>query len=134
LSEFWALSWYGVIPEKTVTFTSVTPRTSRSFDNAWGSFRYRSVKTGLFFGFREELVMGAPVRIAEPEKALLDLWHLEPGEWTAERMESMRFEPGAVDSGRLTEAAARSGMPRLMRAAEAWRAYERDATEGRVEL
>jgi len=37
------------------------------------------------------------VRLATPEKALIDLWYLEPDEWTTKRMESFRFEPRAID-------------------------------------
>lgn len=134
LSERWALSWYGMIPEKTVVFTSVTPRPTKRFENAWGSFAYRSLKPALFSGFLTETILGAPVRLARPEKALLDLWHLEGGEWTEARLESMRLEPGLVEPGLVLAEAAKSGSPRLARAAAAWLRYAGEARDGRIEL
>lgn len=123
LSELWALSWYGVIPEKTVLYTSVTPRSTRSFENTAGRFRYRSIRSSLFAGFRTEIVLGAPVRIATPEKALLDLWYLESGEWTAGRMASMRFDPHAIDREVLARVVSAAGNPRLDRALRAFIGY-----------
>lgn len=134
LSELWALSFHGVIPEKTVSYTSVTPRATKRFKNDWGRFSFRTLKPALFSGFETETVMGSPVRIARPEKALLDLWYLEKGEWTEERMESMRFEPGAVALESLFAAADGSGLPRLKRAAKAWTNYAGESMKGRIEL
>ncbi len=123
LSELWALSWYGLIPEKTVLYTSVTPRATRSFENSFGRFRYRSLKSTLFFGFRTETFMGASVRIATPEKALVDLWYLESGEWTVDRMESMRFEPNVIDASSLAETVRIADSLRLSEALRAWNNY-----------
>ncbi len=134
LSERWALSFHGVIPEKTVTYTSVTPRTTKIFDNAWGHFTFRTLASALFTGFAIETIIGAPVRIATPEKALLDLWHLEEGEWTETRMESMRFEAGAIELEKLVASAESSGIPRLRRAAGAWVRYAGKTMEGRIDL
>ena len=134
LSERWALSFHGVIPEKTVVYTSVTLRTTKSFDNDWGRFTFRTIKPALFSGFAIEAISGAPVRIATPEKALLDLWHLEAGEWTEARMESMRFEAGAIGTESLVAAAEGSGIPRLRRAAETWKRYAGESMKGRIEL
>lgn len=134
LSERWALSFYGVIPEKTVVYTSVTPRTTQRFENAWGSFVYRSIRQDLFSGYRIERIMGTPVHIATPEKALFDLMYLESGEWTVERMVTMRFEAALIDSGAFVAALRNTGLPRLFRAAEAWTRYATEATEGSVEL
>jgi len=91
ISTYWALGYYGVIPEKVVTFTSVTSRVSRSFDNSFGTFKYQSVKQAGFFGYSFIELGGRKVTVAEPEKALLDLWHLEKGFWGRARMEEMRF-------------------------------------------
>ena len=92
ISTYWALGFYGLIPEKVVTYTSVTSRVSRSFDNSFGLFRYQSLKPGAFFGCRSLDINGKNVVIAEPEKALLDMWHLEKGVWGQERMSEMRFQ------------------------------------------
>ncbi len=91
LSGAWALSYYDLIPEKAVTYTSVTTRVTRSFQNKLGTYAYSSLKKEFFFGFVFTQIDGG-VWIAEPEKALLDYWHLMRGEWTKERLMEMRFQ------------------------------------------
>jgi len=134
LSERWALSFHGVIPEKTIVYTSVSPRTTKRFDNAWGQFVYRSLRQDLFFGYSHESIMQSTVHVASPEKALMDLMYLEPGEWTTERMESMRFESALVDLGAFVTVMESTGLPRLIRAAEAWVRYASESAEGSIEL
>jgi len=124
LSLEWALSWYGIIPEMGVAFTSVTPRERTCFENAFGVFRYRTVKQSFFCGYRCDKVMGAELRVAEPEKALVDFWYLSVGEWSPQRMESMRFDPKAIpDTVRLAQFAALTDAPRLRLALAAWHDY-----------
>jgi len=130
LSERWALSWYGVIPEKTVIYTSVTTRPTRNFENEMGRYQYRTVQTRLFGPCQSETIMAQQVLIASPEKALCDLWYLEHGEWTRARMESYRFEPQEVDIARLRVIVEASRVPRLARAMEVWEHYARDMAQG----
>lgn len=135
LSGTWALGHYGLIPEQVTMYTSVTTRAPRRFTNPFGVFDYRHVKPGFFFGYRAEAAAAGKRMVAAPEKALLDLWHLEPGPWTAERMDSMRFQNRAtVDTERLASYAARFDRPRLYRAVEAWHEAVLDEEEGAVEL
>jgi hypothetical protein len=134
LSELWALSWFGVIPEKVVTFTSVTTRPKAGFENSFGRFTYRSVKPGHFWGWRKETIMGSEVRVASPEKALLDLWYLESGEWTTERFESLRLEARTIDLDFLHSCAERLRSPRLIKTALSFGKYRRSSSEGGVEL
>jgi len=130
LSERWALSWYGVIPEKTAIYTSVTTRPTRSFENEMGVYQYRTIQTTLFGPYRTDTILGQQVSIARPEKALVDLWYLEHGEWTRARMEAYRFEPRAVDTAALRALVKASGLPRLARAMQAWEDYARETTRG----
>jgi len=135
LSGLWTLGFYGLIPEKVATFTSVTPRVPRRFENAVGRFEYRHVKQSAFFGYRIAEVLGRKVLLAEPEKALLDLWHLAAGAWSEERMREMRFQNrDAVDSGRLEEYAEVLDSPRLRHAAKLWGKLARADHDGTVEL
>lgn len=71
-----ALAWYGFIPEIVYAYTSVTARITRNFDNAFGRFIYRHVKSGLFWGYVERKTEHGPYLMAEPEKALLDYFYL----------------------------------------------------------
>lgn len=121
LSEAWALSFHGVIPEHAPVYTSVTTRSPRRFENAVGRFEYRNVKRSLFFGCEPLEIMGRRVNVATPEKALVDLWHLEAGEWTEERIRGMRFSPaGIVSTARLGELVGGLGRPRIERAYRAF--------------
>lgn len=133
LSLEWALSWYGVVPEKGGAFTSVSTRERRTFRNELGVFTYRTVKAELFFGHSVERIMDADVRIAAPEKALVDLWYLSAGEWTPARMESMRFDVDAVtDHARLHAIIDQTDRPRLRRAFGAWVEYAGAGSDDKV--
>lgn len=121
LSTHWALGYYGLIPEKTVTFTSVTSRVPKTFDNPFGFFSYRHIKQAAFFGYRRVILNNAEVLLAEPEKALLDFWHLESGLWNNDRMMEMRFQNvEIVDVNKLADYAERFTSPRLKTAVGVW--------------
>ncbi len=135
LSGLWALGFYGLIPEKVETFTSVTPRVPRRFQNALGSYEYRNVKQAAFFGYRDAGIEGSQVLLAEPEKALLDLWHLGQGMWSEDRMTEMRFQnQDAVNPQKLEEYADRFDSPRLRCATKTWCRLARLDRAGTVEL
>jgi predicted transcriptional regulator of viral defense system len=135
LGLHWALGFYGLIPEKAVAFTSVTSRGPKTFSNAFGVFAYRHVKPTVFFGYRRVVIDGAPVLLADPEKALLDLWHLEPGAWNRARLSEMRFQNMEhVDPDRLADFAARFRSPRLMEAVRIWSELADEESKGMVEL
>ena len=135
LSGLWALAHYDLIPERVVWFTSVTPRVPRRFENPFGTFEYRNIKQDFFFGFKIVDTGGQPVVIAEPEKALLDHWHLCEGEWTSERLDEMRYQHmECVSSERLLDYARRFQRPRLERAAKRWLDLAAMAEEGSVAL
>lgn len=71
-----ALAWYGFIPEIVYAYTSVTAKITRSFENPFGRFIYRHVKSELFWGYKEVRTDHGLYLIAEPEKALLDYMYL----------------------------------------------------------
>jgi predicted transcriptional regulator of viral defense system len=135
LSMHWALSHYGLIPEKTVAFTAMTSRVPRTFGNDFGTYSYRNIKQSAFFGYVSVELGGRPVSMALPEKALLDLWHIQRGEWSAERMREMRFQNhGLVDDGKLADFAERFASPRLSQAVRIWQELASEEQEGTVEL
>lgn len=135
ISTRWAMGFYGLIPEKVIVFTSVTTRVTKTLTNERGAFTYRHVKKDAFFGYRSADISGSPVLIAEPEKALLDFWYLQKGEWGEERMREMRFQNSRlVDRRRLGDCAAAYGSPRLARAVAVWGAVTASEEEGTVEL
>ncbi|MFA7157987.1 MAG: hypothetical protein WC299_01700 [Kiritimatiellia bacterium] len=135
LSFHWALGYYGLIPEKVVLFTSATPRAPRLFENEFGNFQYKHIKPDCFAGYQAVDVDGQKVLVALPEKALLDFWHIEDGEWTAERMAAMRFQNlELVSLKKLNKYAGMFQSPRLVRAVKNWRVYAKAAMEGVKEL
>ena len=76
-----ALSFHGIIPEGVIQITSVSPRKTKIFQNAFGNFVYRSVKPELMFGYtiqQSTLSHRWNIMIASPEKALLDFLYLNP--------------------------------------------------------
>ncbi len=135
LSGLWALGHYDLIPERVVWFTSVTPRVPRRFENPFGIFDYRNIKQDCFFGLTSAGVGGQEFLVAEPEKALLDHWHLTAGEWTTERLDEMRYQHVAlVDAKQLQAYAQRFRSPRLDRAVQRWLLLANEAEKGMVEL
>ena len=93
LSLEWAMSWHGLIPEYAPLLTSVTPRETARFSNAFGEFVYRTVRPALFHGYRSERISQVDVFVAPPGKALCDYLYLTPGPWTAERIRELRLDP-----------------------------------------
>ena len=135
LSLEWALGYYSLIPEKVVTFTSVTARVPRRFNNLFGVFQYSNVKRSSFWGSRTVEILGRKVQVAEPEKALIDLWHLRMGEWSVARMMEMRFQnTDIIDAAKLEEYASRIARPRLRHAVESWVSVADDIDGGEVTI
>jgi len=135
LSGVWALGFHDMIPERVVWLTSVTARPPRRFENPFGVFDYRSIKQECFFGYRDVSCGGVNILVAEPEKALLDHWHLTSGEWTADRLQEMRYQRfDLVDENQLHHYTERFRSARLDRAVRRWLALAALAEEGTVTL
>lgn len=121
LSGAWALRRYGLLPvdaeAERPEFDSVTARPAKVFENSFGRYSYATFPRDLLFGARTESIGGQPVRMALPEKALLDYWFIEGGEWDEARIESVGLNVGGSDGellnrDRLEALAARAGRPR----------------------
>ena len=135
LSGLWALGFHDLIPERVVWLTSVTPRLPQRFENPFGFFDYRNIKQDCFFGYRKVCQGETDIMVAEPEKALLDHWHLTAGEWTTERLEQMRYQHvGLVGEDRLRGYAERFRSKRLDRAIQRWLMLAAEDVEGTVTL
>lgn len=69
----WALSFYGLIPERVHTLTAITLKRSRDFENKLGYFTYKQVPEDYYpIGITSAGSDGATFLIASPEKALCD--------------------------------------------------------------
>lgn len=115
-----ALAHYGLIPEHVPVTTSVTAGRPGRWQTPLGTYDFRHVQSGLLSGYRcLDLGSGQEAFVASPEKALLDLVHLEPEADRAKYLEGLRLQH--LESLRLAELrrlAELSGRPKLVRAAE----------------
>lgn len=86
-----ALSLYGIIPERTVSITSVATKKTARFKNELGDFIYQHIKPRAFKGFillRED--NGLEAFVAKPEKAVVDFLYLHLKEFNNDPMEKLR--------------------------------------------
>ena len=73
VSMSWALSWYGLIPERVYLIQSLTTKHSRIFSNAIGMFHYQNCPDDYFpIGITTQGQVKIHYLIASPEKALCD--------------------------------------------------------------
>ena len=91
-----ALAYYGFIPEAVFQVTSVTTRKTRYFELANKSFAYRHLKPALYFGYTLLPWQGRHIKLAEPEKALLDFLYLNAGVTSTDDFEAMRWNNAAM--------------------------------------
>ncbi len=71
------LAFYNLIPEGVFIITSLTTRNTASYSTPVGDFSYNHLKPTLFFGYRLLQVNGLSIKIAEPEKVILDFLYLK---------------------------------------------------------
>ena len=118
----YALSFYGLIPERVYSVTSVTTKKTLRFSNSIGSFGYRHVTPSAFKGFkitRDQNDMD--IFMAEPEKAVVDFLYFTFGKNTKAKEksaavfnESYRFEDvGTLKEKRILELANLFNNPRM---------------------
>lgn len=74
-----ALSFYGFIPERVTSTTSICLGRGKSFSTSVGEFKYHHIKDSLYpLGVAlKEAAKGAYCQYATPEKALLDFLYLK---------------------------------------------------------
>jgi predicted transcriptional regulator of viral defense system len=117
-----ALSFHGLIPEAVFTTTSVTRARTAEYETPLGTFSYRSISEGLFWGYTSTVVTADgrhTAFVARPEKALLDLVHMRPGGDAEDFLAELRLDRlDTLDLDLLHQYAERSGKPKLLRAVE----------------
>ncbi len=126
-----ALAYYHLIPEHVAVVTSVTTQRPGSYENKFGRFSYRHITSSLFFGIEYRLLVNDEYAyVAAPEKALLDLIHFRPQGDSAAYIESLRLQNLEIlNLERLQRFAARTGKPKLKRAANVIEAIVRREAE-----
>lgn len=90
-----ALSYYNLIPEAVYLVTGISTRKTMTFATQAGNFAYRTIKESLYFGYNLAQMGGHTVRIANPEKSLLDMLYLNKIDEISE-IEGMRINHQAA--------------------------------------
>ena len=118
-----ALEFHNLIPEAVRIIQAITPRQSRRWTPPLGRFYYHSIKQQRFFGYQQYfLSISDPLAqtgfsMACPEKALLDLFYFNEGDWTLERLNEMRFQNlQEIDFVKMRAYAKRFKSPKIERA------------------
>jgi predicted transcriptional regulator of viral defense system len=94
-----ALSFYGMIPETIIQFTSVSSLKTASFSNELGEYHYKSIRSELMFGYKPKpMDDGRVFQMASAEKALLDLLYLYPFYNTAQELENLRLDEDFLEN------------------------------------
>lgn len=100
-----ALSYYGLIPESVFAITSASTRKTSRFSTTLGEFFYRTIQTRLYFGFEILRHRGRSCKIAQPEKAFLDLLYIKTELRDAADFAAMRVDNRAflklMDRGKI---------------------------------
>ncbi|MEM1124853.1 MAG: hypothetical protein AAGJ18_30725, partial [Bacteroidota bacterium] len=91
VSTYSALRYWDVIPEVVMMVTSVTTKKTINFEH---NFRltYQQIKPSFFFGYEYVTWSGKPYKVANREKAMLDLAYLEPFFIDKNWLYEMRFD------------------------------------------
>jgi predicted transcriptional regulator of viral defense system len=112
-----ALAFHGLIPEHVPTVTSMTTGRPRTWHTPLGDFVFRHIHRRWFWGYRKlDLGGSQQAFVATPEKALLDLIHLEPGSATVGYLKELRLQNlDRLNLGELEAQAVRSASPKLRR-------------------
>ena len=114
-----ALAYAAVIPEYVPEVTSVTAGRPHVRCTPLGRFSFRHLNPGLMFGYRQmDLGQGQRAFVAEPEKALLDVIHLQPGGDAEDYLAELRLNFDALHLDTLETFAQACSRPKLLRAAK----------------
>lgn len=77
LSLEYVLTKYQILSESVFTYTSITQKTTRAYNNNLGNFTYRNISNSLFTGYTLETKEGFKIAIASKSKALFDYLYLK---------------------------------------------------------
>lgn len=87
-----ALSYYHLIPESVYGIISASTRRTYRFKTKIGEFTYRTIKPGLFFGYKIVKYNNRSFKIAVPEKAVLDYFYINSDIETKSDFSNLRID------------------------------------------
>lgn len=85
-----ALAYYGLIPEGVFLTSGISSGNTAKYQTPFGEFSYNHLKPSLFFGYRLIRINDSTIKMADPEKALLDFIYLKKID-TTEAFEGLRL-------------------------------------------
>jgi hypothetical protein len=95
LSFEYALSYYGLIPERVYTYTNATynKNKTKKYKNLFGLYTYRDIpKTAYPYGVSSHVENGYSYTIAIPEKALCDRLYIAPPLKSMKMLKTLIFD------------------------------------------
>jgi len=90
LSLEYALSFYGLVPERVTDITCVTTLKTAVFDNPLGRYVYQHIKPEAFRGFISMGEFPSRFFMAGPEKAVVDFLYLNLGKFKGNTVELLK--------------------------------------------
>lgn len=126
----WLLNQLGLVQESVTVVTNATKGNPAEFQTRIGWFAYQHIQSRGFFGYESRPdACGMEVRVATPEKALLDFFWWENIEWNESEFARWRIQdPHRIISlPRLREFATQWNQPRLIRAVQQLSRYLRSS-------
>ncbi|MFH1233173.1 MAG: hypothetical protein V1649_00790 [Patescibacteria group bacterium] len=106
LSGEYVLQKYNILTEAIYSLTSITSKTTRSFENSLAVFRYYNLKKELFLGFKEIDFGRFKILIASKAKALFDFVYLKKDnfqEFSQKEVEEMRLNLDEINKKDMKE-------------------------------
>jgi predicted transcriptional regulator of viral defense system len=91
-----AFAHYGFIPEAVYRITSVCSKKTSQFQQDNIVFTYRTINPRFNFGYTLMKWKNVAIKIAEPEKAVIDYFYLNTELNTPDQIEGMRFNTNAI--------------------------------------
>ncbi len=119
-----AFEYHGLIPEGVPVYTCVTTKRPEKIVTAFGTFAYRHIRNGLFWGYDAISVNKQTAFIARPEKALLDFFYLNGLKIDEDYLAEMRLQNfKRINFTKLIEFAQRFESPGVLRVARVIKEY-----------
>ncbi|MFH1232915.1 MAG: hypothetical protein V1651_03595 [Patescibacteria group bacterium] len=106
LSAEYVLQKYNILTEAVYGFTSITIKSTRSYENFLASFRYYNIKKELFLGFQEINFKKNKILIASLAKALFDFIYIKKDgfqEFSKQEIKEMRLNLDEITEKDLKE-------------------------------
>ncbi|OGS17509.1 MAG: hypothetical protein A2219_05685 [Elusimicrobia bacterium RIFOXYA2_FULL_50_26] len=104
ISFEYALSWYGLIPERvhTITSASMGKNKTRIFSTPLGAFSYQSIMAGVYpYGISRMDEDGSPFLVATKEKAICDLLSKRGGLTSIKELKTVIYEDLRIEENML---------------------------------